>query len=72
MIKKLTFAELDTANKDVAMHQMLSLSKIYNWPGNTWWNDEESIKEDIAGNYNADEYFTFYEDEFGEVITKIG
>ena len=71
-MKKVKFYDLDGENKLTALSQMLSLSRKYNWPGNIWWESEESIQSDLKQDYKPDENFSFYLNEFDEVETKIG
>lgn len=70
-MKKVKFFELDAENKDAALIKLLSLSQTYNFPGNTW-KDEDSLREDLKQDYNPDDHFSFYVDENEELIVKIG
>jgi hypothetical protein len=68
---KVKFQKMNDGNKATAISQMLSLSKTYNWPGNIWWANEESVKESLENDYNPDDNFYFYLNESNEVEVKI-
>lgn len=54
------FSELDGEQKLEAIYEMLHLSKTYNFPGNTWWENEDSIAADLEQDYNPDDHFYFF------------
>lgn len=69
---KVTFRKLDAENKDTAVSQMFAFKSNNNWPNGATWESEEDVWKDLAEDWNADEYFSFYLNEFEEVETKIG
>lgn len=71
-MKKVTFSELDAENKLTAISQMFNFKQKENWPNGAIWENEEDLSADLKQDYNADEDFSFYLNDFGEVETKIG
>lgn len=71
-MQKVTFRSLDMENKLTAISQMFAFKKAKNWPNGAIWDSEDDLQTELQQDFNADEYFSFFVNEFNEVETKIG